>query len=37
MAFEKEGFQVIFRSGTIDRLSEERIYDRCYGLPLCFN
>ncbi|NLL11719.1 MAG: radical SAM protein [Methanomicrobiales archaeon] len=33
MAFEKEGFQVIFRSGTIDRLSEERIYDRCYGLP----
>jgi radical SAM protein with 4Fe4S-binding SPASM domain len=31
--FERDGFQVIFRSGTIGRITEERCYDRCYGLP----
>ncbi|WP_373840331.1 radical SAM protein [Methanospirillum sp.] len=31
--FEREDFQVIFRSGTQDRLMEERTYDKCYGLP----
>ncbi|MGV8108349.1 radical SAM protein [Methanospirillum sp.] len=33
LAFERENFQVVFRTGTIDRLSEERTYDQCFGLP----
>lgn len=33
LAFERESFQVIFRTGTIERLSEERPYDHCFGLP----
>ena len=31
-SFNQENFQVLFRSGTIDRLLEERNYDTCYGL-----
>lgn len=32
-SFERDGFQILFRTGTIDRLSSERTYDQCYGLP----
>lgn len=32
-SYERDDFQVIFRTGTIERILEERRYDQCYGLP----
>jgi len=32
LSYERDDFQVIFRIGTIDRLLEDRNYDKCHGL-----